>query len=71
LFKGFFRPTLALAAWDEDGYHEVNGKMIQHFAGDLKTNEYGEEFYELLGKREMYDKDILRYTDTFTVDGSK
>ena len=25
LFKSITRPTLALATWDEDGTHEING----------------------------------------------
>lgn len=69
LFKGLFRPTLVLAQYDEDGTHEVDGKIVSHKKGDLKYNEDGRPYYELLGDREMYGKDLLHYTDTLTIDG--
>lgn len=69
LFKGLTRPTLVLAQWDEDGTHEVDGEIRQHKKGDLKYNSNGRPYYELLGDREMYGKDLLHYTDTLTIDG--
>lgn len=71
LFKSFSRPTLVLATWDEDGFHEEDGVMVQHLKGGYKFDEDGSPYYETLGDREIYDKDVLHYTDTFTVDGSK
>lgn len=71
LFKSLSRPTLVLATWDEDGVHEENGRTIQHQKGEYKFDEDGSPYYETLGNREIYDKDVLHYTDTFTVDGSK
>ena len=71
LFKSFSRPTLVLATWDEDGIHEENGRSVQHRKGEYKFDEDGSPYYETLGEREVYDKDVLHYTDTFTVDGSK
>lgn len=71
-FKALNRPTLALAIWDEDGTHEVNGRIFRHSKGDMRLNEKGEPFYEILTPdKEVYGRDILHYTDTFTVDGSK
>ena len=65
------RPTLVLATWDEDGTHEEGGRLVQHRKGEYKFDEEGCPYYETLGDREIYDKDVLHYTDTFTVDGSK
>ena len=70
LFKSLSRPALVLAQWDEDGEHIINGRTFKHSAGEYKLNEQGENFYETLGNREGYDKDILQYSDTITVDGS-
>lgn len=41
------RPTLVLAQWDEDGEHEVNGRIVKHNKGDLKFNESGDPFMRL------------------------
>ena len=71
LFKSLSRPTLVLATWDEDGTHEEGGRLVQHRKGEYKFDEEGCPYYETLGDREIYDKDVLHYTDTFTVDGSK
>lgn len=65
------RPTLVLAQWDEDGTHEVNGRVVSHKAGDYKFNEKGDPFYETLGNRPLTGKDILHISDTLTIDGSK
>ena len=63
------RPTLVLAQWDEDGEHEVNGRIISHKKGDLKFNEYGDTYYETLGGRSTANKDILHIADTLSIDG--
>ena len=65
-----FEPTVALATWDEDGMHEENGMQVMHKKGDYKINEFGDYYYETLGDREAYDKEILRVTDVLTTDGS-
>lgn len=65
------RPTLVLAQWDEDGEHEINGRIVKHNKGDLKFNESGDPFYETLGNRDIANKDILHISDTLTIDGSK
>jgi hypothetical protein len=41
-----------------------------HKKGDYKTDENGDYFYELLGNREAYDKEILKFSDVLTVDGT-
>lgn len=71
LFKRFSLPSLVIAQWDEDGTHIEDGMEVSHKAGDLKLNENGKPYYETLGDREIYDKDLLRASDVLTVDGSK
>ena len=71
LFKRFALPTLVLAQYDENGTHLQDGIEVSHQAGDLKLNENGQPYYETLGNREIYNKDVLRNSDILTVDGSK
>lgn len=70
IWKALKRPTLVLATWDDDGTHEVNGRILQHKKGDLKFNEDGDTYYETLGDRDIYGKQVLNIEDTLTVDGS-
>lgn len=70
IWKALNRPTLVLATWDEDGTHVVDGRTLQHKKGDLKFNEDGDTYYETLGNREIYGKQVLGIEDTLTVDGS-
>lgn len=70
LFRSIVDPTLALAVYDEDGTHEQNGVQIKHRKGDYKVDENGDFYYEKLGAKESYGRDVLRWTDTLTVDGS-
>lgn len=71
LFKPIGLPTLVLAQWDENGTHLENGIQVEHRAGDIKLNANGRPYYETLGGREIYNKDVLRNSDILTVDGSK
>lgn len=71
LFKSLSRPTLVLAQYDEDTTEIVDGKQITHMKGELKLDEHGLPYYEELGNRDIYGKDVLHWTDTFTEDGSK
>lgn len=70
LFKGLVRPSIVLATWDEDGFHNENGREVAHKAGDLKFNENGLPYAELLGDRELRTKQIIGYGDTITREGS-
>ena len=67
-FKSFFTPALAYASYDEDVFDE-NGKLI-HQKGELKLDENGDPYTELLGNREAFAKDIVKWSDTFSVEGS-
>lgn len=69
LFKSLARPTLVLSAWDEDGFHTVNGRQIAHSKGDLKFYD-GAPRYEELGSRDATGKSLLKYEDTLTKEGS-
>lgn len=64
LFKGLIRPTIVLAAYDEDEYDD-NGQLI-HAAGDLKYNANGKPYAETLGDRDIRNKQIIAYSDTLT-----
>lgn len=68
--KSLWQPTLAIAAYDEDGYHEdANGNKVRHRKGEYKLHN-GEFYYEPLGDRSGVGKEILRVSDTVTVDGT-
>ena len=66
----FSMPTLVLAQYDTDGTHIEDGVEVSHKAGDLKLNNNGRPYYETLGNREIYNKDVLRMSDVLTVDDS-
>ena len=68
LFKGFTMPTLVLAQYDEDVYE---GEELVHRKGDLKIDDEGNPYYEELGNRNIYGRDVLHYTDVLTDDLSK
>ena len=68
LFKGLFRPAMALGTWNEDQYDD-NGILL-HKAGDLKYDKNGDPFYEKIGNKEAYGKETLHYWDTITRDDS-
>ena len=72
LIKGLFRPTVFLAQYEEDTVEtDQYGNTIVHKAGDYKFDDEGNPFYEVLGNRDSYGKQILNYSDTFTVEGTK
>ena len=72
LFKWVSRPSLVLATYDDDGTHEENGRTVYHHKGDYKIDPItGKPFYETVGNREIYDKDVLHATDTLTREGTK
>ncbi len=72
LFDFWFTPTVAVAQYDEDGTHydPMQGREVKHKKGDYKTNETGDFYYETLGDRESYGKQVLSVWDTNTTDGS-
>jgi hypothetical protein len=43
---------------------------VTHHKGDHKYNEFGDPQYQMIGKNEIYGKDVLHYSDTFTKEGS-
>ena len=71
LIKDLFRPTVVLAQYEEDTTEtDPYGNTIFHKAGDYKFDENGNPYYELLGNRNSYGKQVLNYSDTFTVEGT-
>lgn len=72
LFKGLFRPTVYLAQYEEDTTETDRfGNTIVHKAGDYKFDKNGNPYYQILGDKDPYGKQILNYSDTFTVEGTK
>jgi len=70
-FDNFINPKI-LATYDEDGTHEdpITKVMVQHKKGDKKLNSNGTYYYEDLGNRSIYGKEVLSGFDTLTTDGS-
>ena len=66
-FDNFFNP-LVLATYDEDEYDE-QGNLI-HEKGERKLNEEGLPYYETLGGRDIYGKQVLNKFNMITTDGS-
>lgn len=66
-----FNP-LVLATYDSDTetIDPITGAKVKHKKGDYKVNEDGDYYYETLGKRSPYGKQIKSIFDTLTVDGS-
>lgn len=71
-FFGNFFDTLVMAQYDEDGTHidPITGEKVEHHKGDLKTNQYGEFYYEKLDGRDVYGRRVLNKMNVLTTDGS-
>ena len=72
LLKGLLRNPLVLATYDEDTpEYDADGNLLAvHKKGEYKLNEWGAPYYELLGDRDAYGKEMLHYSDTFTREGT-
>lgn len=72
-FKNIYDP-LVLATWDYDadefGRRTSDSSKVYYKKGSMKLNEDGEPYYEKLGGRSIYGKQVLSATDTLTIDGS-
>ena len=60
--------TLVLATYDKDEFDD-EGKLI-HQKGERKLNEEGLPYYETLGGRDVYGKQVLSKFNMLTTDGS-
>lgn len=71
-FKSIGEP-LVLATYEEgeESIDPNTGLKIKHKKGEYKTNEDGDYYYETLGGRSAYGKQVKSVFDTLTVDGSK
>lgn len=67
-FDNFF-DTLVLATYDEDVIDPITGQKL-HSKGDYKLNEAGTYYYETLGGRDVYGKQVLNKMNILTTDGS-
>lgn len=67
-FSNFF-DTLVLATYDEDVVDEETGEVI-HEKGSYKLNDEGTYYYETLGGRDVYGKQVLNKMNVLTTDGS-
>ena len=67
-FFSTFLDTLVLATYDEDVKNE-NDEII-HKKGEVKLNEEGLPYYETLGGRDVYGKQVLSKFNMLTTDGS-
>lgn len=72
LLKGLLRDPLVLATYDEDTpEYDNEGNLIAfHKKGEYKYNEFGSPYYEKLGDRDAYGKEVLHYSDTLTKEGT-
>lgn len=71
-FFGDFWSTKVLATYDSDGVHTdpTTGLLTDHKKGDYKYNHNGTFYYEDLGDRDIYGKQVLSKFDIITTDGS-
>lgn len=70
---GSLTNPLVLATYEEgeESIDPVTGMKIKHKKGEYKVNEDGDYYYETLGGRSPYGKQVKSVFDTLTVDGSK
>ena len=63
---------LVMATYEETGTHKdpFTGRLVQHQKGEYKINDQGEYYYETLGGRSAYGKEVKSVFDSLTVDGS-
>lgn len=66
-FSNFF-DTLVLATYDEDEFDEEGNKI--HEKGQYKLDDNGTPYYETLGGRDVYSKQVLNKMNILTTDGS-
>lgn len=71
-FFSHFFDTLVLAQYDEDGFHidPITQTEVEHKKGDLKLDDQGEFYYELLDGRNIYGRQVLNKMNIITTDGS-
>ena len=72
IFDFLKRPTLVVGQYDEDGEHydEFEGRKIKHRKGDYKLDADGKPYFETLGDREVYNREVLNWSDTLTKEGT-
>lgn len=71
-FWKYFTDVLVQAQWDEAGTHKdlMTGQEVHHEAGELKTDDTGNFYYELLDGRDVYNRRVLNKGNILTKEGS-
>lgn len=72
LASKFFGSTLVYAKYDKDGIQEnpVTGEVGEHHKGEFITDEDGNYFTELIGNRDLLDKEVVSAWDVITKEDS-
>lgn len=72
IWDKLFGDTLVYAQYDSDGSHTdpVSGYLTNHKKGDWRVNEDGNLFTEKAAGKELYGKQVVSSSDTWTTDGS-
>lgn len=68
----FFGQTLVYAQYEQDGWqaNPITGEMGNHKKGEFITDENGQYFTELLGSRDLLDKQVVSVADILTKEKS-
>ena len=71
-FIGYFDDVLVQAQYDTEGTHRdlMTGEIVKHNAGDPKTDDNGNFYYEKLDGRDIYNRRVLNKMNVLTTDGS-
>lgn len=72
IFSKIFGDTLVYAQYDSNGIQKnpITGEVGEHKKGEFITDENGNYFTELLGNRELLDKQVVAVQDILTKEGS-
>lgn len=67
----FNKNTYVMDAWEEDGEHLEDGKLVKHYKGETKYDEEGDPYLRAIRPDEdLSGKKVLNWTDVITEDGS-
>ena len=71
-FKSLWSKPAALASYDKDGYYlnEFTGEEEWHNKGELMVDYKGDPYYQYLGNKDSYGKQMLHPTDILTTEGT-
>lgn len=63
---------LVYAIWDEDGEHidKMTGQKVKHYAGEWKTDEFGNYYTETINNEDSAGKQFVTWSEVITDDSS-